>query len=91
MKRGLTILELLRPHKRALWLGLLAISGESVVDLLEPWPLKIVLDRVISHKASYGWLLSDSQNRRCRTSSDAAVRVWCGGCHRASGCGLILF
>ena len=58
IERGLTILELLRPHKKVLWLGLLAISGESVADLLEPWPLKIVLDNVISHKAQHGWLIS---------------------------------
>jgi ATP-binding cassette, subfamily B, bacterial len=56
MERGLTILKLLRPHKKVLWLGLLAISGESIADLLEPWPLKIVLDNVISHKTSHGWL-----------------------------------
>jgi ATP-binding cassette, subfamily B, bacterial len=56
MGRGLTILELLRPHKKVLWLGLLAISGESIAELLEPWPLKIVLDNVISHKASHEWL-----------------------------------
>jgi len=58
MGRGLTILELLRPHKKVIWLGLLAISGESIAELLEPWPLKIVLDNVISHKASHGWLYS---------------------------------
>jgi ATP-binding cassette, subfamily B, bacterial len=58
VKRGLTILQLLRPHKRMLWLGLLAIGGESIADLLEPWPLKIVLDNVIGHKASHGWLFS---------------------------------
>jgi ATP-binding cassette, subfamily B, bacterial len=57
-ERGLTILELLRPHKKMLWLGLLAICGESIADLLEPWPLKIVLDNVISHKASHGWLFA---------------------------------
>jgi len=47
---------LLRPHKRALWLGLLAIAGESVADVLQPWPLKVVLDNVISHKGEHGWL-----------------------------------
>ncbi len=62
MERGLTILELLRPHKKVLWLGLLAISGESIADLLEPWPLKIVLDNVIGHKASHGWLFSLIRN-----------------------------
>jgi subfamily B ATP-binding cassette protein MsbA len=47
---------LLRPHKRALWLGLLAISGESIADVLQPWPLKVVLDNVISRKPEHGWL-----------------------------------
>ena len=39
---------LLRPHRRALWLGLLAIAGESIADVLQPWPLKVVLDNVIA-------------------------------------------
>jgi subfamily B ATP-binding cassette protein MsbA len=39
-----------------LWLGLLAIAGESVAGLLEPWPLKIVLDNVLRAKSSHGWL-----------------------------------
>ena len=47
---------LLRPHRRALWLGLLAIAGESIADVLQPWPLKVVLDDVITHKAQHGWL-----------------------------------
>jgi subfamily B ATP-binding cassette protein MsbA len=56
--RGITILQLLRPHYKLLWLGLLAIAGESVADLLEPWPLKIVLDNVIAHRDSHGWLFA---------------------------------
>lgn len=47
---------LLRPHRRALWLGLLAIAGESIADVLQPWPLKVVLDNVITHKTGHGWL-----------------------------------
>jgi ATP-binding cassette subfamily B protein len=47
---------LLRPHRRALWLGLLAISGESIADILQPWPLKVVLDNVIASKSERGWL-----------------------------------
>lgn len=58
VERGLTILQLLCPHKKMLWLGVLAIGGESIADLLEPWPLKIVLDNVIGHKASHGWLFA---------------------------------
>jgi ATP-binding cassette subfamily B protein len=47
---------LLRPHRRALWLGLLAIAGESIADILQPWPLKVVLDNVIASKSQHGWL-----------------------------------
>ena len=56
-KRGLKIVDLLRPHTRQLWLGLLAIAGESAADLLQPWPLKIVLDDVLKgKKQEHGWL-----------------------------------
>jgi subfamily B ATP-binding cassette protein MsbA len=56
-KRGLRIVDLLRPHSRELWLGLLAIAGESAADLLQPWPLKIVLDNVLrGKKQDHGWL-----------------------------------
>ncbi len=58
IQRGLTIVQLLKPHRRSLWLGLLAIGGESIADLLEPWPLKIVLDNVIARKESHGWLFA---------------------------------
>lgn len=56
-RRGLSIWELLKPHQGQLWFGLLAITGESVADVLGPWPLKIVLDNVIGHKQSHGWLM----------------------------------
>src|SRR6185312_14492355 len=55
-RRTITVMGLLRPHRRALWLGLLAIAGESIADVLQPWPLKVVLDNVIDHKAQHGWL-----------------------------------
>jgi subfamily B ATP-binding cassette protein MsbA len=55
-RRTITVVGLLRPHRRALWLGLLAIAGESVADVLQPWPLKVVLDNVISRKGEHGWL-----------------------------------
>jgi ATP-binding cassette subfamily B protein len=55
-KPGLSIFELLHPHRRELWLGLLAIAGESIAGLLEPWPLKIVLDDLIQGKNQNGWL-----------------------------------
>ncbi|HWG17214.1 MAG TPA: ABC transporter ATP-binding protein [Acidobacteriaceae bacterium] len=55
-KPGLNILDLLRPYRRQLWFGLLAIAGESAADLLQPWPLKIVLDNVLHSKGKHGWL-----------------------------------
>jgi subfamily B ATP-binding cassette protein MsbA len=50
--------DLLRPHIKKLLLGLLAVIGESAADLLEPWPLKIVLDNVIRSRGlhGHGWL-----------------------------------
>ncbi len=55
-RQGLKIVDLLRPHRRELWLGLLAIAGETAAGLLEPWPLKIVLDNVLQGKGKHGWL-----------------------------------
>jgi ATP-binding cassette subfamily B protein len=53
---SLKIGALLRPHAKFLLLGVLATIGESVAGLLEPWPLKIVLDNVINSKQIHGWL-----------------------------------
>jgi ATP-binding cassette, subfamily B, bacterial len=46
--------DLLRPHVKALLIGLLAVIGETAADLLEPWPLKIVLDNVIRDRPLHG-------------------------------------
>jgi len=54
--RRLSIRALLRPHRGTLLLALAAVIGEAAADLLEPWPLKIVLDNVLHTKKSGGWL-----------------------------------
>ena len=41
------IRELLRPHIVQLCVGFFAVAGESVANLLGPWPLKVVLDEVL--------------------------------------------
>jgi len=41
---------LLGPHWKSLGIGFVAALGESVSGLLEPWPLKIVFDNVLSSK-----------------------------------------
>jgi len=50
-RKRLTIRELLKPHKVSLAFGFLAVLGEAVANLLQPWPLKIVLDEVFKGKA----------------------------------------
>jgi subfamily B ATP-binding cassette protein MsbA len=47
---------LLRPHWPQLTLAFIAVLGESITDLLEPWPLKIVFDNVLGSKRLPNWL-----------------------------------
>jgi ATP-binding cassette subfamily B protein len=57
MHRKFSIVDLLRPRSKGLLIGLLAAVGEGVANLLEPWPLKIVLDSVLkTHGHVHGWL-----------------------------------
>jgi ATP-binding cassette, subfamily B, bacterial len=55
-KKKLSIRRLLRPHASALTLAFIAVIGEGVADLLGPWPLKLVLDYVITSRHMHGWL-----------------------------------
>jgi subfamily B ATP-binding cassette protein MsbA len=54
--KALSIIDLLRPHWKALTLALLAVVGETAADLAEPWPLKVVLDFLHPTKPLPGWL-----------------------------------
>ncbi|HEX3738940.1 MAG TPA: ABC transporter ATP-binding protein [Terriglobales bacterium] len=56
-RKKLSIGSLLRPHVGALLLGFIAIAGESTANLLQPWPLKIVLDDVLRSHASHAWTM----------------------------------
>jgi len=49
-RKRLTIRELLKPHAGSLALGFVAVLGEAIANLLQPWPLKIVLDEVFKSK-----------------------------------------
>ena len=55
-RRRINVTQLLRPYRLQLSLGLVAMVGEAVADVLQPWPLKIVLDNVLHSKSSHGWL-----------------------------------
>src|SRR5258708_33972542 len=54
--KSLRIKDLLKPHSKLLALGVIAVIGEAVTNLLEPWPLKIVLDNVLKSRQIGGWL-----------------------------------
>src|SRR2546429_3781540 len=55
-RKPLNIRDLLRPYTKALVLGALAAIGDGVANLLEPWPLKVVLDNVLRSQPAHGWL-----------------------------------
>jgi len=56
MQKKIRITDLLYPHWLTLTLAFIAVIGESLTDLLEPWPLKIVFDYVFGSKAMPAWL-----------------------------------
>ena len=46
----------LRPHWKALTLALVAVFGETIADILQPWPIKIVIDNIVQSKKLPGWM-----------------------------------
>lgn len=56
MARDWRLPDLLRPHWKAMVLALVAVVGETAAELLEPWPLKVVLDYVLQNREMPGWL-----------------------------------
>jgi ATP-binding cassette subfamily B protein len=78
--RKITLRELLRPHKRSLILGFVAAVGQTIANLLDPWPLKIVLDNVLRSKPlDNGWLnrliLAVTGGEKIATLEFAAIAV----------------
>ena len=49
-KKPLRFTYLLRPHWKSLTIAFVAALGQTVTDLLEPWPLKIVFDNILGDK-----------------------------------------
>jgi len=77
--QSITIRDLLRPHTRVILLGLVAVIGEGIANLLEPWPLKIVLDNVLKSRSTNGWLnhliLARFDGDKLKTLEFAALAV----------------
>lgn len=53
----------LKPHRRKLALGFLAMIGVAVAEILRPWPIKIVFDGILipqeNPDAVTGWLVAN--------------------------------
>src|ERR1700719_2303126 len=52
----LRMIDLVRPHWKALTVALIAVLGETLTDILEPWTIKIVVDNILQAKPLRGWL-----------------------------------
>jgi len=74
-----TISDLLKPHRKALAVGLIAVIGEGIVNILEPWPLKIILDYVLRSRPTEGWfdqlILSTNGDDKLAILKFAAIAV----------------
>jgi ATP-binding cassette, subfamily B, bacterial len=51
-----TLAQFIRPHAGGLALALVAVAVEGLTDLLDPWPLKIVVDYVLGDRPPPAWL-----------------------------------
>ena len=56
--RVLPITDLLRPHWKAMTMAFVAVAIGSAMDLLEPWPIKIVLDYLLQSKPMPDWMVA---------------------------------
>lgn len=56
MSKGFIVDYLLRPHWKSLTVAFVAVIFEGITELMEPWPIKIVLDYVIGSKQPPAWM-----------------------------------
>ncbi len=48
--------SLLRSYWKGLTIALAGVLGEALADILEPWPVKIIVDSILQMKKLPGWL-----------------------------------
>jgi subfamily B ATP-binding cassette protein MsbA len=68
MTRHTSLYSMLRPHWKAGAVAIVAMLLESAADLLQPWPLKVVLDYVIGSKPEPPWLAAWTAGLPARVS-----------------------
>jgi ATP-binding cassette subfamily B protein len=52
----LSLPRLVRPHWKGLTVALVAVIGETLADVLDPWPIKVVIDNILQSKKLPHWL-----------------------------------
>lgn len=52
----LKVVHLLGPHRKALTIALVAVLAETFTDVIDPWPIKIVVDNLLQAKKLPVWL-----------------------------------
>jgi ATP-binding cassette subfamily B protein len=55
-RTAVRITALVRPHWKILSLAIVAVVGETLADVLQPWPIKVVVDNVVQEKRLPPWL-----------------------------------
>ncbi len=84
--RSFKIWDLLKPHSAALAGGIVAVVVEGLTNLLEPWPVKIVVDNVLKSHSTSGWLntlilttVGDDKLAVLKFAAIAALAIACIG------------
>jgi ATP-binding cassette, subfamily B, bacterial len=54
--RRIRLSSLIRPYWKLLAVAGIAVLGETLTDVLEPWPVKVVIDNILQQKKLSGWL-----------------------------------
>ncbi len=54
--RAIKIIDLVRPYWKGLTLAFIAVLGETLTAILQPWPIKIIVDNVLQSKPLPGLL-----------------------------------
>jgi subfamily B ATP-binding cassette protein MsbA len=55
-RETLLVSRVLKAHWKALTIAFVAVVGETVADVLEPWPITIIVDNILQGKHLSGWL-----------------------------------
>jgi ATP-binding cassette subfamily B protein len=53
-RQALMLTRILRPHWKSLAIAFVAVVGETIADILEPWPITIIVDNILQGKRLSG-------------------------------------